>query len=49
MGIATAMLMWPQVGIANELPDCKAIRNAGKKMVCLQNIIANLQIRLQEM
>jgi hypothetical protein len=43
MGIPTAILMWSQVAIADELPDCKTIRNAGKKMECLQNSIAILQ------
>jgi hypothetical protein len=43
MGITTATLMWSQVAIANELPNCKTIRNAGKKMECLQNSIAILQ------
>ena len=43
MGITTAILMWSQVAIADELPDCKTIRNAGKKMECLQNSIAILQ------
>ena len=43
MGIITAILMWSQAAIADELPDCKTIRNAGKKMECLQNSIAILQ------
>jgi hypothetical protein len=43
MGIPTAIFMWSQVAIAVELPDCKKIRNAGKKMECLQNSIAILQ------
>ena len=43
MGITTAILMWSQAAIADELPDCKTIRNAGKKMECLQNSIAILQ------
>jgi hypothetical protein len=42
-GIITAILMWSQVAIADELPDCKTIRNTGKKMECLQNRIAILQ------
>jgi hypothetical protein len=42
MGIPTAIFMWSQA-IADELPDCKKIRNAGKKMECLQNSIAILQ------
>jgi hypothetical protein len=43
MGIPTAIFLWSQVAIADELPDCKKIRNAGKKMECLQNSIAILQ------
>jgi hypothetical protein len=43
VGITTAILMWSQAAIAEELPDCKTIRNAGKKMECLQNSIAILQ------
>ena len=43
MGIPTAIFMWSQVAIADELPDCKKIRNAGKKIECLQNSIAILQ------
>ena len=43
VGITTAILVWTQVAIADELPDCKAIRNASKKMECLQNSIAILQ------
>ena len=43
MWITTAMLMWSQVVIADELRDCKTIRNAGKKMECLQNSISILQ------
>jgi H-type lectin domain len=43
MWITTAISMWSQVVIADELPDCKKIRNAGKKMECLQNSIAILQ------
>jgi hypothetical protein len=39
----SAILVWPQVATAHELPDCKTIRNAGKKMECLQNSIAILQ------
>ena len=35
--------MWSQIAIADELPDCKKMRNAGKKMECLQNSIAILQ------
>ena len=35
--------MWSQVAIADELPDCKKMRNTGKKMECLQNSIAILQ------
>jgi hypothetical protein len=42
MGIPTAIFVWSQA-IADELPDCKKIRNAGKKMECLQNSIAILQ------
>ena len=42
MGIPTAIFVWSQA-IADELPDCKKIRNAGKKMECLQNSIAFLQ------
>ena len=42
-GIITALLMWSHVVIADELPDCKTIRNTGKKMDCLQNSIAILQ------
>ena len=42
-GITTAILVWTQVAIADELPDCKAIRNASKKMECLQISIAMLQ------
>ena len=42
MWITTAIFVWSQA-IANELPDCKKIRNAGKKMECLQNSIAILQ------
>ncbi|MGA3341526.1 MAG: H-type lectin domain-containing protein [Methylocella sp.] len=43
MGIPGAILMWSQVATADELPDCKTIRNAAKKMECLQNSIAILQ------
>ena len=43
VGISTAILVWTQGAPANELPDCKTIRNAGKKMECLQNSIAILQ------
>jgi hypothetical protein len=43
MWITTAILMGSQVAIADELPDCKKIRNAGKKMECLQNSIVILQ------
>ena len=43
MWITTAISMWSHVDIAEELPDCKAMRNAGKKMECLQNSIAILQ------
>jgi hypothetical protein len=39
----SAILVWPQVAAADELPDCKTIRSAGKKMECLQNSIAILQ------
>jgi H-type lectin domain len=42
MGIPTATFVWSQA-IADELPDCKKIRNAGKKIECLQNSIAILQ------
>ncbi len=42
-GIITAILMWSWSAIADELPNCKTIRNAGKKMECLQNSIAILQ------
>jgi hypothetical protein len=37
------ILVWTQVAIADELPNCKAIRNASKKMQCLQISIAMLQ------
>ena len=44
MGITTAIWMWSsQVTVADELPDCKTMRNAGKKMECLQKSIAILQ------
>jgi H-type lectin domain len=43
MGIITAILIWSHAAIADELPDCKTIRNTGKKMECLQNSIAILQ------
>jgi H-type lectin domain len=43
MWITPAILMWSQVVIANELGDCKTLRNAGKKMECLQNSISILQ------
>ena len=43
VGITTAILVWNQVAIADELPDCKAIRNASKKMECLQTSITMLQ------
>jgi hypothetical protein len=43
MWISTAILMWSQVVIADELPNCKQMRNTGKKMECLQNSIAILQ------
>jgi hypothetical protein len=43
VGISTAILLWSHAPVAGELPDCKTIRNAGKKMECLQNIIAILQ------
>jgi hypothetical protein len=43
VGISTVILGRTQVAIADELPDCKAIRNSGKKMECLQNGIAILQ------
>jgi hypothetical protein len=43
MGIPTAILMWSQVAIAVELPDCKKMRNTGEKMECLQNSISILQ------
>ena len=43
MLITTAISMWSHVVIADELPDCKKMRNAGKKMECLQNSIAILQ------
>ena len=43
MGIPTAILMWSEAAIADELPDRKPIRNAAKKMECLQNSIAILQ------
>ena len=42
-GIITALLMESHAAIADELPDCKTIRNTGKKMDCLQNSIAILQ------
>ena len=42
MGIPTAIFVWSQA-IADQLPDCKKIRNTGKKMECLQNSIAILQ------
>jgi hypothetical protein len=35
--------MWSHVATGDELPDCKTIRNAAKKMECLQNSIAILQ------
>ena len=43
MAIPTAIFMWSQVAIADELPDCKKMRNTDKKMECLQNSIASLQ------
>jgi len=43
VGITTSILVWTQVAIADELPNCKAIRNASKKMECLQISIAMLQ------
>ncbi|HTV34522.1 MAG TPA: H-type lectin domain-containing protein [Methylocella sp.] len=43
MGISFAILMWSQAATADELPDCKTIRNAAKKMECLQNSIAILE------
>jgi H-type lectin domain len=43
MWITTAISMWSHVVIADELPDCKKMRNAGKKMECLQNSVAILQ------
>jgi hypothetical protein len=42
-GIITAILMGSHAAIAHELPDCKTIRNTGKKIECLQNSIAILQ------
>jgi hypothetical protein len=41
--LTTAISMSSHVVIADELPDCKTMRNAGKKMECLQNSIAILQ------
>jgi hypothetical protein len=43
MLLTTAISMSSHVVIADELPDCKTMRNAGKKMECLQNSIAILQ------
>jgi hypothetical protein len=43
VGITTAVLVWTHVAIADEMPDCKAMRNASKKMECLQTSIAMLQ------
>jgi len=43
MGIYSAILMWSQAATADELPNCKTIRNAVKKMECLQNSIAILE------
>jgi H-type lectin domain len=43
MLLTTAISMWSHVVIADELPDCKTMRNAGKKMECLQNSIAILR------
>jgi hypothetical protein len=49
MWITTAISMWSQVVIADELGDCKTMRNAGTKMECLQNSISILQKQAQEM
>jgi hypothetical protein len=38
-------LIWCPVVIADELPDCRKIRNANKKMECLQDSVAILQKR----
>jgi H-type lectin domain len=43
MWITTAISMWSHVVIAEELPDCKKMRNTEKKRECLQNSIAILQ------
>ena len=43
MGITIAILMWSQVAIAIDLPNCKSIRNADKKMECLQFSVTILQ------
>jgi hypothetical protein len=43
MWITTAILMWSQAVFADELPDCKAMLNAGEKMECLESSISALQ------
>jgi hypothetical protein len=43
MAIPTAILMWSEAAIADELPDCRTVRNAAKKMEYRQNSIAILQ------
>jgi H-type lectin domain len=43
MWSAAAISMWSPVVVADELPDCKAMLNAGAKMECLESGIAILQ------
>jgi len=38
-----SILVRSHVATADELPDCNTIRNAARKMECLQNSIAILQ------
>ncbi len=40
---ATVIALWSQAVNADELPDCKAVIDADKKMECLENSIAILQ------
>jgi H-type lectin domain len=41
--IITAILVWSRAAIAEDLPDCRTIRNAAKKIECLQDSITILQ------
>jgi H-type lectin domain len=43
--IINAMVIWCSAAIGDELPDCRTIRSASKKMECLQDSVTILQKR----